>query len=237
MTWRPEPADVARLGSGSLRARLARGEEREEVIDRLRRESRVEARAALTEAGLGTSARIERRRYGPGLRAVQRSSALLALSPDLDARQIHANTLLAARRYGESVALFRAIRHDAPDRRLRDAAALGISLGLSFLHEADEASRWCEVALRSPFEAISTSGALAMFVQSVRRGAPAATRRGLDVTFEAWTDSAPTLAARLLARYLHDAPLTRRAVARETLQHAGPRGAEVRFYLDEVLSR
>jgi len=236
MTWLPEPAGVVSLDTSSPRARLARGEAREEVIDRLRRESRLQARAALTEAGLGTGVRTERRRYGLGLRAIERSSALLALSPDLDARQIHANTLLAARRYRESIVLFHSIREDAPDRRFRDAAALGVSLGLSFLHEADDASRWCEVALRSSFDAISTSAALAMFVQSVRRGAPAATRRGLEVTFDVWTDAAPTVAARLLARYLRDAPPTRRALARETLQHAGPRGAEVRFYLDEFLN-
>lgn len=235
MTWRPEPVPVNRLDTSSPRACLARGEDRAEVIDRLRRESRAAARDSLIDAGLSAAARAGRRRSGRARRALHRSSALLVLSPDIDARQIHANTLLAARRDEDAVASFLAIHGDAPDRLHRDAAALGLSLGLSLLHQTAEARSWCRVALRSPFPAIATNAALTLLVQAVRRGHRDETRMGLDATFDGWADGAPSVAARLLSRYVFDAQPEHRELVSRTLRCSGPRGTEVLVHLEEVL--
>jgi hypothetical protein len=235
MMWRPETIGLSRLGTDTLFARIARDEEREEMIDQLRRAVRLEAKRALVDAGLGAATGDVRRRYHRAQRAVVRAGALVTLSPDLDARQIHANVLLAARRYRDAVIGFRAIRDQAPDRLHRDAAALGISLGLSLLHEADESHTWCAIALRSPFAAVADHAALTLLVQSVRRADREGTKAGLAATSDALGEAAPSIAARLLARYLCDAPLARRAATSQLLGASGSRGSAVHFHLEEVL--
>jgi hypothetical protein len=235
MTRRADPTRTASSIARTSFTHFARAEEREEVIDRLRRDARLAAKASQVDAGLSAAARAGRRSYGHARHAVLRSSALLALSPDIDARQIHANTLLAARRDEDAVASFLAIHEDAPDRLYRDAAALGLSLGLSLLHQTNDARGWCWVALRSPFALIATNAALTLLVQSVRRGECDETRSGLDATYDCWPGGAPSVAARLLSRYMYDARSDHRELVFRTLQHSGPRGTEVLFHLDEVL--
>lgn len=223
----------------TARTQLVRGvaaAERGEVTDALRRRAREMARAGMREAGLLRGETVGRRRFAVGRRAAQASAALCQLSADLDARQIHANALLAANRHSEAIMEFRGIDELAATRLYRDVAAVGASIAYSLVGERDLGLRLCRRAAGSPIPAIATSAALTLVVQSAQLGDTDSLRHGLELCREILDDDHCLEVARHLSNYTSGPDSGRRTKIESALERSHSMGCHVVARLREVLA-
>ncbi len=231
-TWPTDSADILRT---ELTTGLMRGEAREEVVDRLRVKVRADVKAATTEAGFGSTARRQRRSHARARRVWIPARSLVDLSPDVDALHLLAYALLAAGWNADALAVFDRVRAQSTDRLYADAGALGLSLALSVQGATQDAIQWCNLAIRSPFPQVAPHAALSLLVQGARSANLAATRRGVDASFDMLTHTALDTTAGLLARYIDGEQRARDQATLDTLRWAGPVGASIASRVEEII--